>query len=106
MEPQPARHGEVPDHPGAAADHAALEPAADVEDGRVGEHDRMLDLRSLDMGALADRGVRADEGVEDSCLRADDRGAPDRGALDVRRGVDRDAALDPRPRAWLLVVAG
>ena len=70
-----ARKREVPEDPRAAADRAGLDPAADVHDPRPVGDDRALDLGALDLGAGADRRVRADVGVRDASGGADDASA-------------------------------
>ena len=78
------------------ADEAGLDPVLEVADRRAGEHDRVLQLRAVDRHVLADGRVGPDVGVADVRSGADHGRPADGGALELRAGLDRHAALHPR----------
>ena len=82
-------------------ENAAVESVPEVTDASAIEHDRVLDLRSLDDDVLADRGVRPKKGIRDVAAGADDHRSADSGRLEARRRVYGDAALDLDVTAFL-----
>jgi hypothetical protein len=85
---------EVAKHPSSGTYYARLQAAAEMTDRRLGENDRVLDLRSFDHDVGPDRGVGADVGVAQVSTRADDRGPADEAGLEAGGGMDGDGALD------------
>src|SRR6266540_1934211 len=72
----------------------ALEAMIEPADLRVLEHDRVLDLRMVDLASVRDRAVRADVSVSEHRARADRRGPAHLAALEPRPRPHRDATLD------------
>src|SRR4029453_12911859 len=77
-----------------ASDQAVLDAVREVADHAAFQHDAVLDLRVANLGARPDRAERADVGVDDARLGADDGGSADDRPLDHRAGLDHDLALD------------
>jgi len=73
--------------PDVRPDQRVRDAAGDPLDAGTLENDRVLDLAPLDETAGADGRVRADEGVADLRTRADDCGAANRRADELRAGL-------------------
>src|SRR5205823_4311850 len=94
QEPVRARLAIVAGDGGVAPEQRRLHAPVEVAHRRAGEQDRVLNLRPVDRAPVADCGVGTDVAVREPRVGADDRRAPDRGALQPGAGLDHDAAVN------------